>query len=149
MNELITVKQLDESLIKTKELKQKIDFLWKNCDDNTMDCDEVSFNVDSLEKEFYNNLSMYIAVKNLDNIYNRKDDEQYDVAKIKISEEDEKVYKEYDRKNLELFYTDWKKEKIDKEIGMLYLFNGFSINMDFKKNEFKLEEGFIIKKEKI
>jgi len=150
MKELISTKQLEEAQEKAKLMKEEIDSLWRDCDNNILDCDEASDMVDVLRDGSIKNLSMYLAVKNLDEEYNRKNEsEQYDVTKIKISEEDEDKYKEYDKKLLSILNPEWTEEHISKEIGMLYLMSGFAVDKNLKAGEFRLEEGFIRKREEI
>lgn len=134
---------LDDNLLIAKKLIDEINLLWKACDDNELDCDDVSENVKLLEDKGMNALSMYLMVIELDKIHKRTENQMYDVTKIRISKEAEDEYKEYDKKLLSIMNPDWTELKIDKEIGMLYLFSGFVVDDNLEKYQLKVSDGFI------
>ena len=145
---ILTNEMLEKELNIVKEKAEKIEKYWEDCDNEVLDCDDASWEVSKIEETYVSNLSMYMISRELDKKVQRKEDEQYDVTKIRISEDDEKRYRDYDKKVLKIMNPEWKDEKISKELSMLYLFSGFAIGKDLKKDEYVLEEGFIRKKEK-
>lgn len=142
----MTKELLNKNIEEVKEFKNKIDLLWKQCEEKKMDCDEASYQVEEIEKNSINHLSMYLIVKILDKTHNRKEDEQYDVTKIKISKEAEEEYRKHDKEVLSIINSDWTEEKINKEISWIYLMSGFVVDKDLTNFEIKVEDGFKRKK---
>ena len=126
-----------------KEIKQNIDTLWDDCHNNDIDCDEVSYKVSELEKKGTDLLSSSFMARKLDTQHSRKDNEQFDVTKIKISSEDGKSFQEYDREILSILFPEWTDVKLNKEVGLLNLFYGFVVDNSLTKGNFIIADNFI------
>ena len=141
---MLTNEELKNALKEVEKSRIEIDSLWEKCDNEEIDCDEVAELTSELEDKAFNNLSMYLIVKELDKEHKRNSNQQYDVTKIKISKDDDERYRKNDLELIRILKPDWTESKISKEIGMLYLFSGFAVDESLAIGEFKLEENFIM-----
>jgi len=128
------LKNLKEEAIK---IKKEIDNLWNKCENEKLDCDEVAYLVEEKEKELTDKFILFNISKMFDKEINRKEKELYDVSKIVVSRNFDKIMREFDKEILTMIKGNFYKEDyIEKEISMLYLFQGFRL----EKEEESLED---------
>ena len=127
-----------------KKDKEWINEQWALCDREELDCDEVAYSVKEKEAKIIGNLSMYIMSKRIDKLIDRKENEQFDVTKIKISEELDIKMRKFDTDLMTLIYGDtYTESKIEKDVSMLHFMSGFSIDKDIKDNNIYILENVV------
>jgi len=145
-------KSIFESLKKESiKLKKDIDELWIKCENKELDCDDVAYLVKQKEISIFNKLILFNIANIFDKEIERKENEIYDVSKIIISKNFDRIMREFDKQIITLFKGDFYKEKyIDKEINMIYLMQGFRVSEDneqLEDYEFYFMKDFLINKD--
>jgi len=122
-----------------KKLKEKIDKEWNKCDNGEKDCNQIYSNIKELEEGFYDLISLNAISKIFDSIFDRKDNQLYDISKIYISNENYEKMTEHDKEILMLMH-DFTKEGLDREVGMLHFMQGFTIKDDIDNKYILIED---------
>jgi len=94
------------------------------------------------EQEIANKISLFAMSNLFDSYIDRKENQQYDVTKISISESNYNKMKSFDIEiiNLLEFYSI---EGVKREIDMLYFISGFKIDKNLNDTEFRLEDHYL------
>lgn len=141
--------KIKKNLLKGKEIRKEIENLYNEYYDDKMSDKEaikLENKIAKLETKFQDLYSSNLVVVLLDEVfYDREDNYQYDVRHIFINEELYNSFKKYDKELLKMEKVDYKEEWYDKEIGMFYLFSGFTVKKEVPTEEIWYDEDKIKK----
>ena len=144
----LTDNEIDEYFIDFKKDKEWIDKQWDLCDREELDCEEVYHNIKEKENKMIDCLSIYIISQRIDKLIDRKENEQFDVTKIKISEDLDNKMRVFDKKLMNIIYGDtYTDSKIEKDISMIHFMSGFSVDKNIKDNKIYILKDVIRRKD--
>ena len=127
-----TLDELQRNIQTAEDVMSNVDKLWSQIDARTLNDDEEeqAYNEIDASKDICADLFSMNILANKFKDYLSRGDKQYNVSKIHINAKTDAVLKEYDRRIISIFNSDWSEEKISREVGMLYLFSGFRVSDD-------------------
>lgn len=124
----------EQKLLEAKLIINESNELWsaqsKAYDDKDFDLsDELLFQAEEKFNLLDNMMSVYLVIPFIDAVVDKSVTQQYDVSKISISSNTQKMFTDYDHKLVTLRYGDiLSKNDIQSKVSMFHFMVGFSVS---------------------